>query len=127
MLDKRQRSMLMHQTTSLASMPSVRKQVHQGGDGDKQPRAGPSSSVSAGAVGMGTGGGDGLYPSTMRDAFAGLMITTSLLFPFSLRLGVEMSSEILMLRPCVPFFVRFGGLLVIFRWAPINLSCGFAM
>ncbi|XP_044952295.1 FCS-Like Zinc finger 7-like [Hordeum vulgare subsp. vulgare] len=78
MLGKRQRSMLMRRTTSLASMPSVPKQVRQGsgGDDDKHPRAGPSSSVSAGAVGMGGGGG---YPSPRRDAFAGLMITAAFL------------------------------------------------
>ncbi|XP_020155867.1 uncharacterized protein [Aegilops tauschii subsp. strangulata] len=80
MLGKRQRSMLMRRTTSLASMPSVPKQVRQGsggggGDKDKPARARPSSSVSAGAVGTGGGG----YPSPGRDAFAGLMITAAFL------------------------------------------------
>lgn len=73
----------MRRTTSLASMPSVPKQVRQGsggGDKDKQARARPSSSVSAGAVGMGAGGGGGGgYPSPGRDAFAGLMITAAFL------------------------------------------------
>ncbi|KAF7080337.1 hypothetical protein CFC21_084433 [Triticum aestivum] len=86
MLGKRQRSMLMRRTTSLASMPSVPKQVRQGSGGgggddddkDRQARARPSSSVSAGAVGTGGGAGGG-YPSPGRDAFAGLMITAAFL------------------------------------------------
>uniref|UniRef100_A0ACD5Z5J8 Uncharacterized protein n=1 Tax=Avena sativa TaxID=4498 RepID=A0ACD5Z5J8_AVESA len=68
MLGKRQRSMLMRRTTSVASLPSVAKQVRQASGGDRA-RAGPSSSASAGAVG--TGGAT----MPMRDAsdLAGVM------------------------------------------------------
>lgn len=141
----------MRRTTSLASMPSVPKQVRQGsggggGDKDKPARARPSSSVSAGAVGTGGGG----YPSPGRDAFAGLMITAAFLSacgfcakplgpgedtyiyryrrrPCFPTLCSEMSGEILVFRPWVPFLSLFGGLLAIFGQAPINLSCCFAV
>uniref|UniRef100_A0ACD5YK31 Uncharacterized protein n=1 Tax=Avena sativa TaxID=4498 RepID=A0ACD5YK31_AVESA len=68
MLGKRQRSMLMRRTTSVASLPSVAKQVRQASGGDRA-RAVPSSSASAGAVG--TGGAISLR----RDAsdLAGMM------------------------------------------------------
>ncbi|CAM0944137.1 unnamed protein product [Alopecurus aequalis] len=52
MLGKRQRSMLMRRTTSVASLPSEAKQVRQA-SGDDKVRAGPTSSASAGAVGTG--------------------------------------------------------------------------
>ncbi|KQK01885.1 uncharacterized protein LOC100845407 [Brachypodium distachyon] len=60
MLGKRQRSLLMRRTTSMASMPSAPKQGRQEGGA-----AGPSSSVSAGAVG-GTGPAVGGAPSPWR-------------------------------------------------------------
>uniref|UniRef100_A0ACD5ZJU5 Uncharacterized protein n=2 Tax=Avena sativa TaxID=4498 RepID=A0ACD5ZJU5_AVESA len=68
MLGKRQRSMLMRRTTSVASLPSVAKQVRQASGGDRA-RAVPSSSASDGAVG--TGGAISLR----RDAsdLAGMM------------------------------------------------------
>ncbi|KAM0887758.1 hypothetical protein ACQ4PT_028794 [Festuca glaucescens] len=68
MLGKRQRSMVMRRTTSVASLPSAAKQVRQASGGDRA-RAWPSSSASAGAVG--TGGATS--PSRDADGLVGVV------------------------------------------------------
>ncbi|KAE8775745.1 hypothetical protein D1007_51751 [Hordeum vulgare] len=69
MLRKRQRSMLMRRTTSLASTPRQVRQV--GGDG-KQARARPIFYVSADTVEMGAA-------YVRRDAFSGLLVAAAFL------------------------------------------------
>ncbi|KAM0927121.1 hypothetical protein ACQ4PT_003217 [Festuca glaucescens] len=69
MLRKRQRSMVMRRTTSVASLPSAAKQVRQASGGSDRARAGRSSSASAGAVG--TGGA--AWPSRDADGLVGVV------------------------------------------------------
>ena len=64
----------MRRTTSVASLPSVAKQVRQASGGDKA-RAGPSSSASAGAVGTGGATSPGRHAGDLAGMMTAAFLT----------------------------------------------------